>query len=211
MLMPDSIFPRGQNVNRQDSGPSKGASAQSLLSLQIQKALQHKLKPTFTVHELLGQGAYGLVYKVWHNDLQRYEVVKVPLGDNLAEGWPDRFLNECRLLAQLQHPGIVMIYGVDELPPTEEWAEGIPFAHLEYCSGGNLDEYRRQQSQGKLAPVEAARLIAEAAEAVARAYKYNIIHRDLKPENILLRILQDGSRQACVSDWGLAVDWQKLV
>src|ERR1043166_2436158 len=63
--------------------------------------------------EMVGQGAFGMVYKARDPELDRTVAVKVPRAGNLAGPQErDRFLREARSVAQLRHPSIVTIYEV---------------------------------------------------------------------------------------------------
>ncbi len=110
----------------------------------------------------------------------------------------DRFLDEARSTAQLNHPNIVAVYEANK------W-EGIPYVALEYIRGKTLREKLNESKEnknkdGKLPLGEALRIALSISKAIQRAHKAGLVHCDLKPENIL--ITRDGIVK--VLDFGLA-------
>ncbi|MGL4555216.1 MAG: serine/threonine-protein kinase, partial [Gemmataceae bacterium] len=134
----------------------------------------------------LGRGGMGVVYEAEQPALGRRVALKVLPGAAALDGrHRQRFLNEARAAAGLHHPHIVPVHSVGE-------AGGTPFFAMQKIDGRPL--------AGKLAPVEAARLIAQAADALAYAHAQGVIHRDVKPGNLLV----EPSGHLWVVDFGLA-------
>jgi tetratricopeptide (TPR) repeat protein len=130
----------------------------------------------YAIVGVLGGGGMGIVYKAEQLTPQRPVALKM-IRTGAAEGdLVRRFRTEAAAVAKLRHPGIVQIYEVSE-------HEGRPFFSMELVEAGSLE---RQLRQGPLPPALAARLVAQAAEAIHHAHGQQIIHRDLKPGNILL-------------------------
>lgn len=142
--------------------------------------------------KLLGRGGMGAVYKARHPGSDRWVAIKVLAGgvysDQAARA---RLKREAQALAQLQHPGIVEVEEIGE-------AEGLPYLAMTLVDGPNLAEL---VADHPLEPGRAARLVAQAAEAIQSAHDRGILHRDLKPSNILLGP-DDCPR---VTDFGLAL------
>lgn len=150
----------------------------------------------YDVTEVIGAGGMGEVYRARDARLQRDVALKVlpdalgADGDLLA-----RFGREAQILAQLNHPNIASVYGVED-------TGGVRALVMELVEGPTLaDLLDAASQQGRGLPiadvVDVARQIATAMEA---AHEIGIIHRDLKPGNVKLR--PDGAVK--VLDFGLA-------
>jgi hypothetical protein len=138
----------------------------------------------------LGGGGMGDVYLV--RDLTAKRLVAMKFLQ--APGNPAavmRFLDEVRVLANLDHPHIVRVFGHD-------FYRAVPYFTMEHMECGTLAD--RVKMNGPLAPVDAAQLMVPVARAMSACHQNNVIHRDLKPSNILLT--KEGTPK--VSDFGLA-------
>ncbi len=152
------------------------------------------LLPDYEILGLIGRGGMGAVYKARQRSLDRLVAIKIlpPLMDALGVGYVERFTNEARLLATLNHPGIVHVYDFGELP-----GQLLHFV-MEYVDG--TDVARLVASQGRLSPEHAASITAEVCAALHCAHQAGVVHRDVKPANIL--VARDGRIK--VADFGLA-------
>jgi tetratricopeptide (TPR) repeat protein len=139
--------------------------------------------------EVVGRGAFGVVYRARDTELDRMLAIKVPRFFAGPEE-TDRFLREARSAAQLQHPHIIPLHDVGE-------SDGNCFLVYEFVPGITLAE---RLTNGRLGFRQAAELLAQTAEALEYAHRHGVIHRDLKPSNILL----DEAGQPHVTDFGLA-------
>jgi serine/threonine-protein kinase len=147
----------------------------------------------YDLHEIIGRGGMGIVYRATQKIVNRVVALKVLAGaGDLDDRQKYRFKGEAESLGRARHPGIVQIYDVGE-------ENGRPFFSMEYVPGGTLA--RTVKGEGRVAPRRAAGLIAAVARAVDAAHAVGVIHRDLKPSNILLAA--DGTPR--VADFGLAV------
>lgn len=146
--------------------------------------------PGYELVELIGRGGMGIVYKAREASLGRYVAVKL-LRDDHARA-PDqlsRFLREARTASALNHPGICTVHALCDYG-------GRPFIVMELIEGITLRGLVARRPK----PDEVARLIGQAALALAAAHAAGVVHRDIKPENIMARA--DGHVK--VVDFGLA-------
>jgi formylglycine-generating enzyme required for sulfatase activity/tRNA A-37 threonylcarbamoyl transferase component Bud32 len=144
----------------------------------------------FELIEELGAGASGTVWKARDKRLQRDVAIKIPRQDSLSKEGRDRFLHEGQAAAQLRHPNIVAIYEVGE-------DQSQVFIVSEFVDGLNLRDWLRVH---RPTTRDAAKLIAQLAEALNYAHDQGVIHRDLKPANVLI----DCDGRPLVTDFGLA-------
>jgi serine/threonine-protein kinase len=142
--------------------------------------------------ELLGQGGMATIYRARDGQLERDVAVKVLRPEYGHD--PDffaRFRQEAQSAASLNHPGVVAVYdyGTDTVGP---------FIVMELVDGEDLASIIRRS--GALPPRQAARLVAQAARAIAAAHESGFVHRDIKPGNIL--VTREG--RVKVADFGIA-------
>jgi serine/threonine protein kinase len=103
----------------------------------------------------------------------------------------ERFQQEIRLAARLQHPHILTVHDSGE-------AGGHLWFTMPYIEGQSLRDRLRREIQ--LPVAEAVRIATEVARALAYAHRHGVIHRDIKPENILLT----AEGETLVADFGIA-------
>ncbi len=151
----------------------------------------------YRIESVLGRGGMGAVYRARHTEtgvVHALKVIRTDLVDDDAEFAFERFRREVEVLARIDaHPGIVRVH-------TGEVDAGLPWCAMDLVSGRALDE---ELVGGPLPSKRAARIVADAARAVAHAHRKGVIHRDLKPQNVMI---DAGDGSARVVDFGLAHD-----
>ena len=139
----------------------------------------------------IARGGVGVVYKGRDKDLGRDVALKVLRTEFAAEDSViQRFIEEAQVGGQLQHPGIVPIYGLGLQ------AEGQPYFAMKLVKGDTLTALIEQGKKGS----ELLGAFEQVAQAVAYAHSRGVIHRDLKPSNVMVGAF--GEVQ--VVDWGFA-------
>jgi serine/threonine protein kinase len=155
--------------------------------------LQAKL-PQFEILRLLGRGGMGAVYQGRQISLDRQVALKIlppELGADDAQ-FVERFQNEARAMAKLNHPGIVNVHDFGES------ADGLLYIVMEFVEGTDIAQIISKQ--GCMSAAQAVPMILKVCEALHYAHERGIIHRDIKPSNILIGA-DDGVK---VADFGLA-------
>ena len=144
----------------------------------------------YRVVSKLGQGGMGSVYCVEDETLGRQVALKVIALSEIEGKFRNRLLHEARVIAQLEHPGVVPVHDVGTLP------DGRVFYTMKLVQGQRLDQH--QSALTTLA--ERLRLFQRICEPVAFAHAHGVLHRDLKPENIMVGPFGE----VLVMDWGLS-------
>ncbi|MBE7497148.1 MAG: protein kinase [Verrucomicrobiaceae bacterium] len=150
--------------------------------------------PQYDEWSLLGCGGMGAVYKARQTSLDRLVAIKVLPPEAAADEaeFIERFKNEARTMARLNHAAIVAVY---DFGATED---GLLYFVMEFIDG--TDVAKMMQAQGRLPPEYALAITAHVCDALAYAHEHGVIHRDIKPANILINM--EGAVK--VADFGLA-------
>ncbi len=156
----------------------------------------------YELREKLGMGTFGLVFAARDSDLDRDVAIKVLNPAHITNrDLVQRFLQEARASARIQHPGIVTVFDSGRVPTsTGETA----FIAMELLQGESLTH--RLNRSGRLSPEVACEIVRQVASALDAAHRADVLHRDLKPDNIYLvpdPAVPSGER-AKVFDFGLA-------
>ncbi len=165
-----------------------------------------QLGKRYTLIRLLGGGGMADVYLAWDERDHHEAAVKVIRPDALNPRMLQRFLNEGEVVASLDHPHIIHIYGdgVEEETFTNSTSEcKVSYIPMEYVKGSDL---KKRLVPGQAHPLdETVRIFGQLCLAVQYAHSRGVIHRDIKPANILFREHPLKGDQVVLSDFGLAL------
>ena len=132
----------------------------------------------FVIEEPIGRGGMGAVYRAVDQRLQRVVALKVLAPDQShTQNAVQRFINEARASAQLDHDNIARVFFVGE-------DDGLHFIAYEFVTGTNIRELIRHS--GRLAPAEALNYTLQIAAALKHTSAAGVVHRDVKPSNIIV-------------------------
>ena len=152
------------------------------------------------VEKVLGNGGYGVTYKVRETSTGRYLAVKKLKEERRKQAnfqeQQTKFFNEIIALANCTHPNIVRVY------PRTFMDSGLLCMVMEYIEGVDLAEYI--DTNGKFSEPEAIALITKVGRALAHIHQQGLLHRDIKPDNILLR---QADLEPVLIDFGLAREY----
>src|SRR5205814_3380522 len=140
--------------------------------------------------ERIARGGMGVVYAAEDGNLQRRVALKVLDVPGTDGDLANRLVREARVLAALEHPGIVPVHDVGTL------ADGRVFYTMKFVEGQRLDKY----IDSVTSIPDRLRLFLRICDAVAFAHARGVLRRDLKPANIMVGPFGE----VLVMDWGLA-------
>jgi len=146
-----------------------------------------------TRYELLGEigrGGMGTVYAGLDKQLNRRVAIKILNVIDYDGQAAERITEEARTLARLEHPGIVPVHDLGELP------DGRFYYAMKLVEGTPLDRYVAAHT----GLAEILRVFMRICETVAFAHSHGITHRDLKPQNMMVGPFGE----VLVMDWGVA-------
>jgi len=140
--------------------------------------------------ERIARGGMGVVYTAEDENLGRRVALKVLDVPGTDGDLRNRLIREARVLAALEHPGIVPVHDVGTL------GDGRVFYTMKFVEGNRLDKFIESVTS---AP-DRLRIFLRICDAVAFAHARGVLHRDLKPANIMVGPFGE----VLVMDWGLA-------
>ncbi len=146
----------------------------------------------YKIFEKLGEGGMGVVYKAHDTKLDRTVALKfLPSHLTLNDTDKERFLQEAKAAAALNHPNVCVIHDIQEV-------EEHHFIIMEYVDGNTLRQLLTGKGQLKIE--SAIEYAIQIGEALQEAHNKGIVHRDVKSDNIMIT----AANQAKVMDFGLA-------
>lgn len=170
--------------------PTLGSNDQHAPSTSMTGLLPHWDK--YEILSLAGRGGMGEVYKARDRRLGRQVALKFIHGENPIT--VQRFLQEARAQARLEHPNICKVYEVG-------FVEKKPYIAMDFIDGASLDK-----ASAVLSLQEKVQVLRDVAFAMHMAHEQGVVHRDLKPSNIMIERLPSGQLRPVVMDFGLARD-----
>ena len=147
----------------------------------------------YEIVSLVGEGAFGSVYRAKDIKLDRIVAIKFLEAVNNVLS---RFVDEIDAIKSLDHPNIVRLYDFDILKG------GIPVMVMEYVNGRELGDILNEE--GPFSLLRICEIAIQVLDALVETHKHNIIHCDLKPENIMLTSLGARKDVAKLIDFGVA-------
>ncbi|MDH5805021.1 MAG: protein kinase [Gemmatimonadota bacterium] len=153
--------------------------------------LINALRDRYEIERELGAGGMATVYLAQDIKHDRKVAVKVLKPELAAVLGAERFIQEIKTTANLQHPHILPLFDSGE-------ANGFLYYVMPFIDGETIRDRLNRETQ--LGIEESVKITTEIADALDYAHRNNVIHRDIKPENILLH---DG--RPMVADFGIAL------
>ena len=162
---------------------------------------EQNLENLYSKKKILGKGAFGEVWLVRNNQLQKDYAMKIIKKTSNSESEENEIMNEISILKKLDHPKILKIldfYSTSKLY----------YIITEYCPNGEL--YNEIVNKGKLDEGKTAFIMNQLFKAILYCHSQNVIHRDLKPENIMITKREsNGCLQVKIIDFGTAKIFEK--
>jgi len=194
-----------------DICPYCGAAVTTIPSVLTTLPLGTKLyNNRYNVGKVLGQGGFGITYLGSDNLLKRRVAIKeffpngctrnkttvipnsIPIAD--FNDMKEKFIEEAKILAMMNHPGIVKVYDYFE-------DNNTAYIVMEYLEGESLRSILNKK--GKMEEKEVKEYVLKICEALKAIHEKNYLHRDLKPENVI--ITKDG--RVVLIDFGAAREY----
>jgi hypothetical protein len=139
----------------------------------------------YETRTLIGRGGFGLVFAARDVELDRDVALKVLLPEHTFDAQlMQRFFQEARAAAKIEHPAIVTIHDFGRITGTNSPFDGSAYIAMEMVRGEGLAA--RLQRAGRLSVAHTIAFGRQIASALGAAHRAGIIHRDLKPDNLML-------------------------
>jgi serine/threonine protein kinase/CheY-like chemotaxis protein len=152
------------------------------------------LPAKYELHEVLGEGGVGTVFKARHPHLDKLVAIKMLRKSEMDKEMFARFEQEARVISQLEHPNIATIYDFDVTENNQ------PYMVMEFINGKAVDILLSEA--GSLPLEQALNLSIQVCEGMAHAHARGVLHRDLKPSNFMLKQMEGNAPLLKVLDFG---------
>ena len=151
----------------------------------------------YLVGEIIGTGAFGLVFEAKNVELDEKVALKTMRPEIAVDtAMVARFAREAKAAASIKSEYVATVYDVGT------GADGLPYIVMEYLDGKNLGDH--VETSGPIGAQQAVEYALQICEALAVAHAKGIVHRDIKPENLLLTERAGGMRIVKVLDFGIS-------
>lgn len=173
--------------------PSRpGALSQSAAARLRATLAESPVPERYRLIEVIGEGGMGVVWRAHDTVLARDVAVKVLAAHVAADELIERLSREARILATLEHPGIVPVFDLGSA------TDGTPWYAMRLVQGKRLDVAARDGRDRR----DLLRIVEQLCDTVAYAHAHGVVHRDLKPGNMMLGPFGE----TLILDWGVARD-----
>ena len=157
-----------------------------------EKVTANKTIGKYVISEIIGRGGWSIVYKGLHKSLNMPVAIKMLKHDMaMNKEFAEKFHNEAKTVASLNHDNIVRVYDIEELFRTifiiMEYLEGLPLDYILY-------------RMPKLTVPKALDILLQVCTGLSYAHDQGIVHQDIKPANIFIQL--DGRTK--IVDFGLS-------
>ncbi|HZU83017.1 MAG TPA: serine/threonine-protein kinase, partial [Polyangiaceae bacterium] len=185
-----------------DGSPLTTSPAAIAAAAATDPYIGHEIVGPIEIRQLVGIGAMGRVYRAFQNGIDRDVAVKILHRELSAnQTLVARFHREAKVASRLQHPNVVHVLLVGQLP------DGAMYIVMEYLDGLSLQS--ALAAAGGAMPLPRALHVALLlCDAAGEAHAQGVVHRDLKPENVMLVKRADDPDFVKVLDFGIArLNW----
>ncbi|RKH50316.1 serine/threonine protein kinase [Corallococcus sp. AB050B] len=150
----------------------------------------------FVIHERVGAGGMGVVYRAEHPLIGKHAAIKVMRAERVSPEQEQRLLVEARAVNAIRHPGVLDIFNFGTLPDSR------PYVVMELLQGQSLADRLREQPRMDVGTC--AWVLVQVLAALAAAHRAGVVHRDLKPANVFLVEQPDATPLIKLVDFGIA-------
>ena len=149
----------------------------------------------YRIESVIGRGGMAVVYRAEDTRLGRKVALKLLTPAlNEQEQFKQRFIQESRLAASLDHPNIIPIYEAGN-------ADGLLFIAMRYVVGSDLKV--ALGGKNHLSSMRVVKLFEQIGDALDAAHEHGLVHRDVKPGNVLLASVHEQADHVYLTDFGL--------